>query len=514
MSWADGDRLNSTNLNNTVPTWASTLGSVYNAVEAGADYTGVTAAQTIINGLITTASAAGGGVVYLPAGTYALDIAVHPNSSSVATALILKDKVTLRGAGLGATILKLNVVANAVPAGCIANWQLHIASTNTPYSGTNTDITVEDLTIDGNAVNQTFVAPNAAFGLFYGHVRGGWVNRVRVKNFYGTGSAPPTETMHFEANGSTDVHYTDCQAVSDTGIQTSTGFSANVSTGVEYTGCVTRGMANGMGFTNWTSALIRYANCHAYLNGVRGFNTERGERILYVNCQAGGSAASTTGGILTSQQSLGNDYGFVVQGSQKVGFVNCDASYNSSYGFWIKQDATASPTLVADSVTLDPVFFFYNDLGVVVDASATNITLPSTLRYGNNISSAFSLASGADAATMVRATDAPIETWQAINATSGVRLNVVGGAGDNAFRFQSDSVTMLSLSTLGNVTASGRVSGTQLVSSTTAGTSGTSSVMTVQGLFRVSVLSLTTNGCELGILSGNTVYRFYSVAAG
>jgi len=49
-------------------------------------------------------------------------------------------------------------------------------------------------------------------------------------------------------------------------------------------------------------------------------------------------------------------------------------------------------------------------------------------------------------------------------------------------------------------------------SGNTASTSATTANQTVQGSFRVSVLSLTSNGAEIAVLSGNTTYKFASVA--
>lgn len=52
------------------------------------------------------------------------------------------------------------------------------------------------------------------------------------------------------------------------------------------------------------------------------------------------------------------------------------------------------------------------------------------------------------------------------------------------------------------------------VSGTTLGASQTTASLKTQGAFYFSVNSLTTNGGEFGFRSGNTVYKFASIAAG
>lgn len=70
-------------------------GAVYSVLDYGATADGVANDATAINAAITAANTAGGGVVFLPAGTYA-----------VSAPILLKSDVTLKGEGVEATIVK------------------------------------------------------------------------------------------------------------------------------------------------------------------------------------------------------------------------------------------------------------------------------------------------------------------------------------------------------------------------------------------------------------------------
>jgi Endopolygalacturonase len=78
-------------------------GPIHNVVTGyGADPTGATDSTAAIQAAIDAAGAAGGGVVYLPAGTYKV---APPQESSAASLLINKPNIVLRGAGHTQTFL-------------------------------------------------------------------------------------------------------------------------------------------------------------------------------------------------------------------------------------------------------------------------------------------------------------------------------------------------------------------------------------------------------------------------
>jgi hypothetical protein len=98
--------------------------SVYNVVsDYGADRTGVANAGTAIQNAINAASAAGGGIVYFPAGNYL-----------ISATLTMKSRVTLKGAGLNASTI---TQSSTTAAGVTATDQI--------------DMTFEDLTVYGPA---------------------------------------------------------------------------------------------------------------------------------------------------------------------------------------------------------------------------------------------------------------------------------------------------------------------------------------------------------------------------
>lgn len=341
-----------------------------------------------------------GDTVYVPAGTYIVSAAVHPTTTSVAAAIVLRDNVILKGAGIRTSTIKLKA-AFSEPAGMGASWQLHIISTRIPFASSlpaNQGITVEDLTIDGNGANQTLIPPNSngsgAIALFIGATKGAWINRVQVKNLFGNASSGSGETFAFDCNTSANVFYTDCEAYGDDG-ETATGFSVNVSTGVQYSNCIAYGMTHGMGFTHWTSAAVQYVNCRAYLNGRHGFNTERSEYVTYTNCHSGGRAAIyASNPFFTSGEVLGNtDSGFKVLGSKYVSYVGCVGSRNTGRGLWIA--SATSPAQNSDTVIIDDCMFDTNGAGGLdVATGSLRVFVAASVKSISNTSFDFNLTAG------------------------------------------------------------------------------------------------------------------------
>ena len=104
---------------------------VYNVKDFGA-LTDGTDASTAINAAITYAAAQGGGTVFIPAGTYYINLsnsAIKPSSN-----------VTIRGAGRGATVLTCDDTNTSPAAACIYNPSTAIS-----------EFHIRDLTLQGKA---------------------------------------------------------------------------------------------------------------------------------------------------------------------------------------------------------------------------------------------------------------------------------------------------------------------------------------------------------------------------
>jgi pectate lyase-like protein len=105
---------------------------------------------TAIQSACTAAGAAGGGIVFLPAGTYIVDLTqtVGTGGAQQKAAIVVPSNVMLLGAGMGQTTIKLKAVSRA------AGPQTASIIVNSDPNGGNTGVFVRDLTIDGNRLNQ------------------------------------------------------------------------------------------------------------------------------------------------------------------------------------------------------------------------------------------------------------------------------------------------------------------------------------------------------------------------
>lgn len=115
----------------------------YNVKQYGAVGNGSTDDTSAIASAISAASAAGGGVVYFPAGTY------------ISTTQTLVANVILAGAGIGATTIKLKNGANADLLSAQTGSINLSASLGSGSTGTLLSFSIRDLTLDGNKANQS-----------------------------------------------------------------------------------------------------------------------------------------------------------------------------------------------------------------------------------------------------------------------------------------------------------------------------------------------------------------------
>jgi hypothetical protein len=145
---------------------ASTAVDWVNVVTAGADPTGTTAVDTVVNGIIT-ALGTHGGVVYFPAGTYKV-------SSGLVALLTGTQTVTIRGDGASATILSYYGSGDCIR---MYNDQAYgSGGAQSYFSG------ILDLTVDGTN------ATGSPAGLHVGDISFLQIQGVIVQNFTGTSS--------------------------------------------------------------------------------------------------------------------------------------------------------------------------------------------------------------------------------------------------------------------------------------------------------------------------------------
>lgn len=159
--------------------------ATYNVLDFGATAGDGTDDTAAIQEAIDAANAAGGGEVYIPAGTYLVSGGSEPSDGCI----MLRDNVTIYGDGMGETVIKL-----------VDNWNLKVTGMlRSEYGVENENITLRDLTLDGNRANNT----GKVDGFFVGVKPGGTgtdrnitVDSVEIQNMSGYGFDPHERTTN------------------------------------------------------------------------------------------------------------------------------------------------------------------------------------------------------------------------------------------------------------------------------------------------------------------------------
>jgi len=177
---------------------------------------------------------------------------------------------------------------------------------------------LQDFTVDGSAAQQ----PAARCMVGISNV---WTDRitlmgVRVERVKGSPGAEG-EGVGFDSYYATNHQYVDCEAV-QTGAATGSGFGATYAKDITYRTCRAAGSGHWMGFTVFRSEGINYHDCHGVLNAQRGLNCEYSHGVRYVNCRAGGQAASNLGDGIYVYQSSNVDVIDCVSNSNLNGLLN------------------------------------------------------------------------------------------------------------------------------------------------------------------------------------------------
>jgi parallel beta-helix repeat protein len=158
---------------------------IYNVKNYGAKGDGVTNDTKAIQAAVDAAHAAGGGSVYLPTGTYIVTGGGTPTDGCI----LLYNNITVYGDGMGTSTIKLRDGWNHDVTGILRD----------QYGVANHDISVHDLTVDGNRAHNT----GKIDGWFNGVQPG--VNKtdlnitldhVEVKNCGGYGFDPHEQTTN------------------------------------------------------------------------------------------------------------------------------------------------------------------------------------------------------------------------------------------------------------------------------------------------------------------------------
>jgi len=327
-------------------TWPAILGrshlrTVFDVTRApfGARGDGLRDDRPAIQAAIDAAHEAGGGTVWLPAGSYLL-ASVQEEPGLRFYLLDIPSGVKLQGAGIGRATL---VAGPGMPN------QTRVLSTGGGIHVTR--IAFSDFSLDGNAANQ----PDAQsmVGIQCGATIGAIHQRVLIHDVKGTQTG---EGALFDSYGAVDGLYIGCEAARSGGGTTGSGFSATLAKNVFYIDCKASGSTHWQGFTTYQSQGIRYLRCHGFANRQRGLNCEECSDVTYTECLAGGPGLGnhgdgfclykTSGTTLDRCRSFENLNGVINNGSGNMRVIGGEFSLNRGAGLAFTADGDFAGTEV------------------------------------------------------------------------------------------------------------------------------------------------------------------------
>jgi len=236
---------------------------------------GVTVDSAAFNNAVTALNAAGGGTLLVPAGTYVMsDVEFGSN-------------ITVRGAGIGATVFLMDPAAASGAVVCRVAPASQITATS--------NMVLRDLTIDGNKDTWGPDSNQKGYGYYLGQGTQGLITHCKCINV----EIRNCLTYSFDVENATDISLESCWA-HDNGYTTGTGTEHNCD-----------------GFTLIGSD-ITALNCQSYDNAQRGYlcgqDNMNWARIKLIGCSASGngnhgaSLGSNSGGTLTDSEVIGGSY--------------------------------------------------------------------------------------------------------------------------------------------------------------------------------------------------------------
>jgi parallel beta-helix repeat protein len=236
---------------------------------------GVTIDSAPFNNAVTALNAAGGGTLLVPAGTYVMsDIEFGSN-------------ITVRGAGMGATVFLMDPAAASGAVVCRVAPASQVTATS--------NMVLRDLTIDGNKGTWGPDSDQKGYGYYLGQGTQGLISHCKCINV----EIRNCLTYSFDVENATDISLESCWA-HDNGYTTGTGTEHNCD-----------------GFTLIGSD-ITAVNCRSYNNAERGYlcgqDNMNWARISLIGCSAqgngshGASLGSNSGGTLTDSAVTGGSY--------------------------------------------------------------------------------------------------------------------------------------------------------------------------------------------------------------
>jgi hypothetical protein len=283
---------------------------VYNVKDYGAVADGSTDDRAAIQSAIDAAAAAGGGIVFMPAGTYVVGANPTTPTNNIACALRLGNHVWLVGAGMISTIIKLASGANV---SVISNY----ISTN----GTEANAefcAIRDLQIQGNKSNQS----GTSHGIYFSCYPSGskatndddfdthqlfdnvMIYQCLSNGFYMTNrsSSILNNVFSYKCDGygfnpTYDTVLTGCVS-GWSGVQ---GFYVDhASVTLEgckafYSGQITSTSGNGFHIRNNTNGGVSLTGCIAQDNKNSGFTLDTSNRTTLVGCVADSNSTRSAG---------------------------------------------------------------------------------------------------------------------------------------------------------------------------------------------------------------------------